>query len=105
MLSVDEITEILKRDSMKDAVLIGTEDNRKNYYPAIIDCDEKKGIVTYDYELLARCFADEFFDPSDPSVSYEQAMSDAYEWVDYNIIRGIPYLGEHAPIIHTNEED
>ncbi len=64
-MSIEEIKEILKRDSMQEAVLIGLEEDRENYYPAIIKCDEEKGVVTYDYELLAECFANEFFNPSE----------------------------------------
>ena len=28
-----------------------------------------------------------------------EAKADAREWVDYNTIRGLPYMGEHAPVI------
>ncbi len=104
-MSIEEIKEILKRDSMQEAVLIGLEEDRENYYPAIIKCDEEKGVVTYDYELLAECFANEFFNPSEPEADYGQAMTDAYEWIDYNVIRALPYWGEHAPIIYEKEED
>lgn len=103
-MSIEEIKEILQKDSMKDAILIGLG-NWEDYSPAIIKCDEEKGVVTYDYELLAECFANEFFNPSEPDADYGQAITDAYEWIDYNIIRAIPYWGEHAPIIYEKEED
>lgn len=106
-MSIEEIKEILKRESMQEAVLIGSKENRENYYPAIIKCDEEKGVVTYDYELLAECFANEFLDRSKgaTATAYEQAMTDAYEWIDYNVIRALPYWGEHAPIVYEKEED
>ena len=104
-MDIEQLKEILKKPSMGEAVLIGLEEERENYYPAIIKVDEEKAQVTYDYELLAECFANEFFDPSDKNADYGQSMMDAYEWIDYNIIRALPYWGEHAPIIYEKEED
>ena len=51
-----DIEEIFKIESMKDAVLIGNKDDRKDYYPAILSIDMEKGIITYDYEILVECF-------------------------------------------------
>lgn len=101
-MNTEEVKEILKKDSMQEAVLIGSKEDRENYYPAIIKCDEERGVVTYDYGLLAECFAKEFAKSPEPD---EQAMTDAYEWIDYNVIRSLPYWGEHAPLVYANEED
>ena len=104
-MDIDKLKEILKKDSMQEAVLIGSEDEREKYYPAIVECDEKKGIVVYDYDLLAECFANDFFDPSEPNADYGKAMEEAVEWIDYNVIRSLPYWGEHAPVVRENNEE
>lgn len=104
-MTIEEVEKELKKDCMQDAILIGTSDERHKYYPAIIGFDEEKGTVTYDYELLAECFADDFFDPSEKDADYGQSMIDAYEWIDYNVIRALPYWGKHAPVIFEKEED
>lgn len=79
---------------MQEAVLIGDENTRENYYPAIVECDETTGTVTYDYDLLVECFEKEMLDEEDPTLA-------ATEWVDYNVIRGIPYYGPHRPKVRA----
>ena len=108
-MTTEELKKIFDNPSMKEAVLIGDVDNRERYYPAIVEVDCTKGKVTYDYDLLAECFAKEFYE-SDRSEydSFDDAMTAGYEWVDYNVVRSLPYWGEHAPIIlerDPEEED
>ena len=98
----EEITDILGRDSMKDAVLIGTEEERTNYYPAIVGIDERNGRVIYDYDRLIECFADEFFDQSDPEADYTAELETAAEHVDFNVIGSLGNWGGHAPVIRRS---
>ena len=46
------------------------------------------GRVVYDYDLLVECLMKE-----------DMSEIDAIEWVEYNILRSIPYCGEQAPIV------
>lgn len=104
-MTVEEVKELLKKPSVEEAVLIGLEEDRERYYPAIIEVDERLGRVVYDYEKLAECFAEEFYHPEEKDSTWDQAMTDAYEWIDYNVIRSLPYWGEHAPVVYEGEED
>ena len=90
----DELDEFLKSE-LEDAVLIGTEDERKNYYPAIIGIDRNAGKVIYDREKLVECFMN----------TSEMTVEEADEWVSYNVERSIPYWGEHAPVILDKIEE
>lgn len=59
-----------------------------DYDEAIVGVDDA-GRVVYDYERMAQCLMDE------DGMSYE----DAIEFIEYNTIRTIPYMGEMAPVI------
>ena len=65
--------------SYDDALIGGTDDGR----------------AVYDYELMVEWLMDT------EGWSYE----DAAEWVNYNTIRALPYMGEDAPIILNCLED
>ena len=87
-LTVDELDEFLESE-LEDAVLIGTEVDRKNYYPAIIGIDRNAGRVAYDRERLVECFMN----------THGLTAEEADDWVSGNVERSIPYWGEHAPVI------
>lgn len=50
--------------------------------------------VVYDYDLMVEELINEEL-INDEGWSYEEAV----DWIDYNTIRAVSYLGEHAPII------
>jgi len=56
---------------------------------AIIAVEE--GHIIYDYELLIRHFSDH--ENMRELDDYDQEDISAIEWIDYNVIRGIPYSG------------
>lgn len=56
--------------------------------PAIIGYTEDERLV-YDYDKMVRWLA--------KKESWDEV--EAIEWIDYNTIRTIPYMGEKAPII------
>lgn len=88
-------------------VFIGDEDTRELYYPAIVS--RAGGRFTYDYDKLVDCFARSFMDPQnlidydhgivddDVESAWYEAKSDAIEWIDYNVVRSLPYWGPSAP--------
>lgn len=100
-LTVENVKKQLQCDEMAEAVLIGNEQERENYYPAITHLDKTKGRVTYDYDLLVECFANQYlrWNSGEPDYDRERAITDAIEWIDYNVVRSLPYWGEHAPLI------
>jgi hypothetical protein len=53
------------------------------------------GRAVYDYELMVEWLMDA------EGWSYE----DAAEWVSYNTLRTLPYMGEDAPIVINRLED
>ena len=76
------------------AILIGSDEERKSYFPAIIGIDYNAGRVVYSRDKLVECFV------SCSGMTEEEAV----EWVEYNIDRALPYWGEHAPIIMDDLE-
>ena len=46
-------------------------------------------ILVYDYEKMAEEFAEDENCP----------LEEAYEWLDFNTLRALPYFGDRAPII------
>ena len=51
--------------------------------------EHARAVYTYDglVEALAK------------TMDSAEAEADAREWIDYNTIRSLPYMGEHAPIV------
>lgn len=49
------------------------------------------GRAIYDYDLMVQELIDEGY-----------SAEDAIDWIDYNTIRGLIYIGEKAPLIVTN---
>lgn len=81
-------------DTCPSAILIGTADERKSYFPAIVGIDYNAERVVYSRDKLVECFV------SSDGMTEEEAV----EWVEYNIDRALPYWGEHAPIIMDDLE-
>ena len=70
-----------------DAAIVGVLETPKGH------------VALYDYYKLC----DIFYDIDDPSSTQEYAQ----EYVDYNLVRGLPYMGDRAPRIGlwVNVED
>ena len=51
--------------------------------------EHARAVYTYDglVEALAK------------TMDSAEAKADAREWIDYNTIRSLPYMGEHAPVV------
>lgn len=72
-----------------DCYLIGDVLERKAYYPAIIGISKDKNRVVYNYDLLICCFV----------TAYDWSYEEAVDWIDYNVIRALPYYKDKAPVI------
>ena len=95
-MTAEEVEKISRTESGSGAILIGLEGDREKYYPAIVEYDGKAGRFVYDYDLLVEAFMGEFKENEDP-------YTDAVEWVDYNVVRSLPYYGDRAPVIRYDD--
>lgn len=67
---------------------------------AIVGVTENK--VVYSYDKLVEAYYNDYIEELPKPLSdedQEQAETDAIEWVNYNTLRAIPYMGENAPLI------
>lgn len=74
-----------------DFYLIG-DTEREKYYPAIIGIAKDRSHIAYSYERLQRCFMD----------ANNWSFEEAQEWIEYNVIRTLPYYGSKAPVVLPN---
>jgi len=68
---------------------------REELDDAIIGWDMDGHHVYYSYEKLVAAFYRAFDDEEND----EDKLTTAVEWVDYNVVRGVAYMGERRPII------
>lgn len=74
---------------------------REQLDEAIVGWDMDANHVIYSYEKLIAAFHDAFDD-----VDEDERLQTAVEWVDYNVVRGVAYMGERRPvIIRTGERE
>ena len=86
---LDEIDEVAD-----GASVLGTGDEVMDYAPAIIGVTESgsEPCVVYDYDSLIRCFMEK-------GMTYEEAV----EWIDYNVLRSLPYQTRPPVIVRRLE--
>ena len=73
---------------------------REELDDAIVGWDMDNNHVIYSYEKLIAVFYEAFDD-----VDADDRLQTAIEWVDYNVVRGVAYMGERRPvIIRTGEQ-
>lgn len=77
--------DILNQIELENSIVFENPD----YDSAIIGYDESSHRIIYDYELMVESLMNE------AHLSYE----DAVDFIEYNTIRSLPYLGENAPIV------
>lgn len=81
----------MKTEELESAYLIGDEAERIVYFPAVIGVSKDLCRVVYNLDKLAECFV---------NANEDWTMEDAYEWIDYNVMRSLPYIPEqYRPII------
>ena len=72
---------ILEPRNIFDSAIVGKMDS------------EEGSVLVYSYEKIVENTATKMFDGPEPD--YEGAI----EWVDYNTIRGIAYMGDRRPMV------
>lgn len=64
--------------------------------------------VVYDFDMLIEAISNEYIkNPPNKNYTIEDARSDAVEWIDFNTLRGIPYMSSGnsiAPIVVFTDE-
>lgn len=83
-VTVEDVRKYLLWLDLGDTVMFENPD----FAGAFIGTDSD-GRAVYDFELMVRCLME------------EDGMSDdeAREFIDYNTLRAIPYMGEMAPVV------
>ena len=77
--------DILNQIELENSIVFENPD----YDSAIIGYDDVSHRIIYDYELMVESLMNE------AHLTYE----DAVDFIEYNTIRSLPYLGENAPIV------
>lgn len=75
---------------------------REVFDGGIIGFDKDQNRLIYDYEKLVASLSKDNQD----SGAYEEgqtAFEMAVEWIDYNTLRSLPYMGEFRPIIIVDD--
>jgi hypothetical protein len=70
---------------------------------AVLGCwttEDGQVVALYDYHKLLDHFRNDSEDPDS-----EDALFEAEEWISYNVIRALPYLGENAPWVIVEVDD
>lgn len=82
--SVDELKQLLVEQGHEDSIVL----ENPSFLSAICGIDEN-GRIIYSYEKMIE----------DLMLTENMSYEDAVEFIDYNTIRAIPYMGEKAPIV------
>ena len=66
---------------------------------------EHEAILVYDYGKIAECLADDY-EKAEGGITRDEAYAMAEEFIDYNTLRAIPYMGPRRPmIIYTDDTE
>lgn len=85
-------------DSLHGCILL---EPREELDDAIVGWDMDGNHVIYSYEKLVAAFYNAFEDEDE-----DDRLQTAVEWVDYNVVRGVAYMGERRPvIIRTGDQE
>lgn len=86
-----------EREELHGCILLEPRDQLDE---AIVGWDMEGNHVIYSYEKLIAAYHDAFDDIEDD----EDRITTAHEWVDYNIVRGVAYMGDRKPVIICSGE-
>lgn len=99
-MTKEALTELIDEWGIEDETIILKP--QEEFNGGIIGVTEDKCHLVYSYEKLTVSMAEVWFKEKKPDDerTFEDCLSEACEWVDYNTIRSIPYMdASHAPII------
>tara|TARA_R110001592_G_scaffold142674_3_gene364896 strand:+ start:5451 stop:5783 length:333 start_codon:yes stop_codon:yes gene_type:complete len=96
---VETLIPSLIEKGLIDFVILEPQDD---FNKAVVGYDEKQNRLIYDYEKIVEAIAESFLDEER---SLESAYNDALEWVNFNTLRSVPYMGKYRPIIISWDYD
>lgn len=99
-MTKEQLTELIDEWGIENETII--LEPQEEFNGGIIGVTEDKCHLVYSYEKLTVSMAEVWFKEKKPDDdrTFEDCLSEACEWVDYNTIRAIPYMdASHAPII------
>jgi hypothetical protein len=92
----DDVLDV--EDGLTGCILL---EPREQLDTAIVGWDMDANHVIYSYEKLVAAFYEAFDDEDE-----DDRLQTAVEWVDYNVVRGVAYMGERRPvIIRTGDQE
>jgi len=87
---VDAVDAWADENEEVEVLLIGCDDERANYAPAIIGVTQYPRVaVVYIMSKLIECFMH----------VNKWTHETAAEWLDYNVVRALPYYAKNGPIL------
>ena len=93
--ALEILMPFLKEKGVFNSILL---EPQKQFNQCIVGYDEETQQVIYSYSKIVDTFV-ELYQSNDPSKSDDEAYTEACEWVEYNTIRALPYMGKYKPII------
>lgn len=84
-----DMNEEIKKQLHNDTAIL---EPQACFNVAIVDVEDQR--LVYDYDLIVNALMD----------YYDWTYIDAVEWMEYNVKRSLPYMGEYAPIIVEDDE-
>jgi hypothetical protein len=82
--NVDELREYLEAQGHEDTIFF----ENPSFVKAITGITDSEQLI-YDYNLMIEAAMEE----------EGWTAEEAIEWIDYNTLRSIPYMGQHHPIV------
>ena len=82
--NVDELREYLEAQGHEDTIFF----ENPSFVKAITGITDSEQLI-YDYDLMIEAAMEE----------EGWTAEEAIEWIDYNTLRSIPYMGQHHPIV------
>ena len=83
-MTIEELKETLANNGYDDTVIL----ENPSYIDAVLGMSQD-GQVIYDFNKMVEYLMD----------NDNMEMTEAIEFIDYNTIRALPYMGERRPII------
>lgn len=83
-MTTDELNQLLVEEGYTGTVILENPD----FIDAIVGISDD-GRLVYQYDRMVASLAD----------SEEMSMEEAEEFIQYNTIRALPYMGDKAPIV------
>ena len=82
--TVDELREYLEAQGHEETIFF----ENPSFVKAITGITDSEQLI-YDYNLMIEAAMEE----------EQWEAEEAIEWIDYNTLRSIPYMGQHHPIV------